>query len=268
MKHLKLFNTDVDYQTFINGEIDLPNVSFAIDIERVYYNAAPELELKNYLTIEALEDGLTVSLSRNACEYCIDEDNNWVTLAAGTSSPSLNAGQTISFRGNLTPSSTSTWGIGTFTISKKCNVLGNVMSMLFGDDGKDSLSLIDKPFAFYTLFAGCSNIISAKDLYLPATTLAYHCYSFMFVACTSLTEAPALPATTLADSCYNKMFQGCTSLNYIKMLATDISASACLDGWVSGVASTGTFIKHPNMTSLPTGASGIPAGWTVQDASL
>lgn len=30
--------------------------------------------MNNYLTIEALEDGLTVSLSTNACEYCVDGD--------------------------------------------------------------------------------------------------------------------------------------------------------------------------------------------------
>jgi hypothetical protein len=71
----------------------------------------------------------------------------------------------------------------------------------------------------------------------------------------------------LADYCYQNMFYGCKSLNYIKMLATDKSAFNCLSGWVSGVASTGTFIKHPNMTSLPTGISGIPSGWTVQDAA-
>jgi hypothetical protein len=47
------------------------------------------------------------------------------------------------------------------------------------------------------------------------------------------------------------------------MLATDISASNCLTNWVSGVASTGTFVKHPDMTSLPSGVSGIPSGWTV-----
>lgn len=29
------------------------------------------------------------------------------------------------------------------------------------------------------------------------------------------------------------------------------------------IASTGTFVKNPNMTSLPTGADGIPSGWTV-----
>jgi hypothetical protein len=47
------------------------------------------------------------------------------------------------------------------------------------------------------------------------------------------------------------------------MLATDISAINCLSNWVYGVASTGNFVKNPAMTSLPTGQSGIPSGWTV-----
>jgi hypothetical protein len=50
------------------------------------------------------------------------------------------------------------------------------------------------------------------------------------------------------------------------MLATDISAIDCLYNWVSNVASTGTFVKHPNMTTLPTGTNGIPSGWTVVNA--
>lgn len=88
----------------------------------------------------------------------------------------------------------------------------------------------------------------------------------MFRRCTSLTTAPELPATTLAYTCYNEMFLGCTNLNHITMLATDISASGCLYDWVNGVASTGTFVKHPGMDSLPTGVSGIPEGWTVQNS--
>jgi hypothetical protein len=51
------------------------------------------------------------------------------------------------------------------------------------------------------------------------------------------------------------------------MLATDVSASDCLYEWVFGVASSGTFVKHPDMTSLPSGVSGIPNGWTVEDYS-
>lgn len=88
----------------------------------------------------------------------------------------------------------------------------------------------------------------------------------MFNGCSSLTTAPELPATTLVDWCYGYMFLDCTKLNYIKMLATDISATTCLTMWVRGVASNGTFVKNPAMTTLPTGTSGIPSGWTVVDA--
>ena len=89
----------------------------------------------------------------------------------------------------------------------------------------------------------------------------------MFRGCTNLTTAPNLSATTLANYCYYGMFYGCTSLNYIKMLAININYTSCLSNWVKGVASTGTFIKHPNMTSLSSGTSGIPTGWTVQNAA-
>ena len=87
----------------------------------------------------------------------------------------------------------------------------------------------------------------------------------MFQGCTSLTTAPELPATTLVSSCYQRMFINCINLNYIKMLATDISATNCLYYWVYNVSGTGTFVKNPAMTSLPTGISGIPSGWTVVD---
>ena len=61
------------------------------------------------------------------------------------------------------------------------------------------------------------------------------------------------------------MFNGCSKLKEVTMLATDISAEGCLTDWLSSVSSTGTFIKAKEMTSLPTGASGIPSGWTVKD---
>lgn len=338
---------------------------------RMLFNSAEgePIDLNNYLTIEALEDGLTAKLSTNAVEYCVDGNGNWKSLAADTVTESINTGHTLSFRGNLTPTSSN--GIGTFTINKQCNVKGNVMSMLFGDNGADNFSLSGKSYTFCRLFYNCSNIINAKDLILPATTLVNSCYSGMFSGCSSLTTAPELPVTTLADECYRSMFYNCSSLttapelpatiltkncyrymfygckklttapnlpattltnncyqymfyncsslttapeilpatiltnncyqymfygcsnltvapelpattlvsdcysgmfymcsklNYIKMLATNISVTDCLTNWVSGVASTGAFVKNPNMTSLPTGTSGIPSGWTVQNA--
>ena len=118
---------------------------------------------------------------------------------------------------------------------------------------------------YNNMFWGCTSLTTAPEL--PATTLAYNCYGSMFNGCTSLTTAPELPATTLTDYCYVSMFANCTSLNRIKMLATNISANGCLRGWVYNVAATGTFTKAASMTTLPTGANGIPSGWTVVDAT-
>lgn len=121
-----------------------------------------------------------------------------------------------------------------------------------------------KANCYQAMFLGCTSLTQAPML--PTTTLSTYCYNGMFSGCTSLTQAPELPATTLAARCYEQMFYNCTSLNYIKCLATNISATNCLSDWVSGVASSGTFVKASSMTSWPTGASGIPSGWTIQNA--
>jgi len=89
----------------------------------------------------------------------------------------------------------------------------------------------------------------------------------MFNGCTSLTTAPDLTASTLTQCCYESMFEGCTNLKSVKCLATNISAENCLKDWMSGVPAGGMFTKAASMDSWPTGANGIPDGWTVQDAS-
>jgi hypothetical protein len=442
MKHLKLFKTQAEFDA---ATLELPNVNYIVENDTVHFHPYVMDYNSQYLTFEAIEDDLTASLSTNACEYRID-DGSWNNLSAGSNTASINKGQTLSFRGNLTPTSSN--GIGTFTISKKCNLKGNIMSLLYGDDFEGQTDLTGKGYAFHTLFYNCANIVDASELILPATVLSGNCYDRMFYGCTSLTTAPELPATTLAAWCYDYMFQGCTSLtsapsvlpatkldyycydgmfagctslinapelpattlanrcydsmfygctslvnapelpatklsyecykymfsgctslttapklpattlsdycyqgmfnsctslvtapelpattlsnycydnmfrgctslvnapelpattlatrcystmferctslttapvlpattlagncylfmfngcnklNNIVMLATNISASRCLDGWVCDVASTGTFVKHPNMTSLPSGTSGIPEGWEVKD---
>lgn len=140
-----------------------------------------------------------------------------------------------------------------------------------------------------TMFSNCRSLTTAPEL--PATTLAVECYYAMFSECTSLTTAPQLPATTLADwcyyemfdkctslttapnllaqrlvtGCYHSMFYGCSNLNYIKMLATSI-ADRSLSYWVDYVGNSGTFVKAASMTTLPRNGSGIPVGWTVENA--
>ena len=122
------------------------------------------------------------------------------------------------------------------------------------------------PYCYHCMFYGCASLTTSPEL--PATTLAEGCYREMFVYCNSLTVSPELPATTLTVKCYYCMFYGCTKLNHIKCLATNKPASDCTASWVYKVSSTGTFVKHPDMTSWSTGTNGIPSGWTVVDAEL
>ena len=116
---------------------------------------------------------------------------------------------------------------------------------------------------YSNMFESCNSLKTAPEL--PATTLYGYCYSYMFYNCTELETAPELPAAILKDYCYQFMFQSCKKINSITMLATDKSATNPLYGWVVGVSATGTFTKSPEMTTLPTGTSGIPEGWTVVD---
>lgn len=243
--------------------------------------------LNDYLTIVALEDGLTAKLSVNACEYCVDGDGVWKTLPANTATEPINAGQTLSFRGNLTPNSSD--GIGTFTINKYHNLKGNCMSMLFGDNGKDCFSFGDMQFAFKTMFAKCSNLIDASVLNLPATQLGYGCYAYMFSQCENLFAAPNLPAENLAINCYagmffkcynllfapvlpaksilwnsyNHMFNSCSKLNYIKAIFTSTPGANYTLSWLESVSPTGTFVKNKDATWNVRGGNGIPEDWTV-----
>lgn len=190
------------------------------------------IDINNYLTIEALEDGLTAILYGNACEYCIDGDGNWKVLLDNVITEAIGIGHTLSFRGELTP--TSSVGIGYFKILKKCNLLGNCMSMLFGDNAANNFSLTGKDYAFKNLFINCSNIVNISADFLPATTLADECYSGMFANCYNLITAPSLPAMTLVNSCYYDMFSGCTNLTAAPELPATALAYGCYENMFRG----------------------------------
>ena len=118
-------------------------------------------------------------------------------------------------------------------------------------------------YCYYYMFEACKSLINAPAL--PATTLASYCYKNMFSGCISLVSAPTLPATTLVNSCYDYMFSGCSNLSYIKAMFTTTPSSTYLNGWVSGVSASGTFVKNSAATWANSfGASAIPEGWTVE----
>ena len=182
---------------------------------------------RNYLTFIALEDG-TFSFSKAGLSYSLDDGETWTALAAGTNTPTVRAGSKIMWKNNTTISPTYAAGIGKFSSTGAFNIKGNIMSLYYGDDAVGKTSLDGKRFAFKYLFQN-TMVVNARQLHLPATTLAESCYEEMFRGCTSLTAGPVLPATTLAKACYYYMFRGCTSLTATPDLPATTLANNCYD---------------------------------------
>ena len=299
--YIHLYKTNDKFTEAYNGpDYVEPWLSLTEENMEVNYNKPKLIDFSaEPLTFNILSAGtINWTASNTAITKTIDyklNDGEWasVTSNTGSSAPTINVveGDKIQFRGNNTQYAGSS-SYNSFSGSTALfEAEGNIMSLIYGDNFKNKLT-ISSEYAFYSLFSDCAKLVSAENLVLPATTLvnrcywsmffnctslttapelpattlANYCYSGMFSNCTSLTTAPELPATTLATYCYGGMFFGCSRLNYIKCLATDIPASDCTYSWVRDVASTGTFVKNPDMASWRTGTSGIPTGWTVQDA--
>lgn len=239
MKYIKQFPDSHYY--FLWKESDdyvIPNVCLLGGAVPVYNAAIPaeyEGEVDLPLYFEALEDGLTMLFSGYAgasTQYSLD-NLTWVDLPNGTYSPSINTGERIYFRAyDLDSMYTDEPCIGSFSASKKHNLGGNIMSMLHGDDFKGKTELTGMR-GFCDLFFGC-DVVSARNLALPATTLIPLCYCNMFGGCEYLIDTPMLPATTLAEKCYYYMYTECTSLTIASTLPAMNLAPKCYDGMYYG----------------------------------
>lgn len=209
-----------------------------------------------YFTIESLQDGTTFSI-KSQINYSLNR-GSWVTASANTNIR-LSSNDRVRISTRLSPVTSERDRV--LSISGSFNVSGNIMSLLYGDDfiGQTKIS---NNYALAYLFYGCTGLVSAENLILPATTLKAYCYRSMFEGCTNMTKAPLLPATSVPNYGYMRLFYGCSKINYIKMLANNVNIYT-LSQWVYGVSSTGIFVKHPEATWDITGDSGVPEGWTV-----
>lgn len=238
---------------------------------------------EQYLTFEALEAG-TFSIPTEM-SYSLDGGSTWTTLAASTATPTIHSGEKILWRKVANVINT------TFTATGAFKVYGNVMSLLYGDNFIEEVNLTNRNSAFNNLFKsniyitdasdlilpattlstscyanmfyGCTSLVTAPKI-LPATTLVAYCYSIMFYGCSKLEKSPILPATTLVKYCYQMMFRECSNMNHITCLATELGNTGNnLFVWVSGVKSSGTFVKSSSATNWPSGINGIPNNWTI-----
>ena len=116
---------------------------------------------------------------------------------------------------------------------------------------------------FQDMFELCTSLVNPPDL-SSVTSVRQYGMSGMFDRCTSLVSSPDLLATATYSGCYRWMFNGCSSLNYVKCTMSYYNSERTYM-WMNGVPATGTFVKKSGVT-WESGESGVPSGWTVQDA--
>ena len=120
---------------------------------------------------------------------------------------------------------------------------------------------------YIDMFRYCTSLKTGPTI-LPALTLYDNCYRRMFRFCKNLENAPILPASTLVTYCYHHMFDGANKINHVKCLANSgFETEYCITNWLLNTSSTGTFVKAQGV-EWPSGVSGIPTGWTVEEETV
>lgn len=245
-----------------------------------------------------MPNGGEITLTKNGTptevtlEYSLDNGLTWTEWieTENVRSLTLASGQTMHVRNTsetITRFSTSASNYYQFAFTADTYAGGNTNSLLCKNPQN---AVIMASSCYAKLFAMCNTLITAPEL--PSTTLTNGCYYQMFLYCSSLTNAPKLPAKKIMTSCYYGMFAGCSSLvlpddyvlpgevvktssygtmfsnctnvNIIHTNMTDISAANSIAYWLRNVSPTGDFYC-PIELQIPTGASGIPSGWTRHD---
>ena len=217
----------------------------------LYPHSTPTV--KDYFRLIAKGDGYftffsTGAASANTLSYSLDSGTTWNTLVNSGTTPYLDAGDAIMWKGsNLVVSNN---GIGKFSASTRFDVEGNVMSLIYGDDFETATTITDVG-QFRSLFDSSTNVINASGLTLPATTISQDAYRSMFYGCSGLTTAPALPATTLGESCYKYMFRDCKSLTTAPALPATNLEQSCYANMFQGCTSlTGVPSNYLSATTV------------------
>ena len=250
---------------------------------------------EDYFRFVAKGNG-TFRLSGSSIDYSLDSGSTWTTLPSNTNTPTVQSGHTILWKSTHETTNNS---IGTFSSTTLFDVEGNTMSLVYGDDFQDKLSLEGRNKVFWSLFQGCTYVQNADRMELPATTLSTSCYTNMFNRASALSKAPTrlpaitltegcyynmfymainistlhidtsftLPAPTLVKDCYRQMFRNNASVNRITCLATSgIDTDGSTSNWLEGTSSSGTFIRANSSVVWPNTVSGYH-GWTLQNYS-
>lgn len=184
----------------------------------------------------------------------------------------------------------------------ECNVYGNIMSLINGDNfvgtglSSDNIAAFVQIFkpsntsdgsgivdasnlilptgnvigCFRAMFAGCRKMTKApKEVNITNVSGATHKCYYMFENCISLTTAPTLPANYVNNYDYQYMFSGCTSLTSCTCLLgspTFGSSGGKCYYMFRNITTSGTLtVSKTSWTSgrWTQSATAVPTTWTI-----
>lgn len=246
-----------------------------------------------------MPQGGTVSLTKNGTptevtlEYSLDNGSTWTEWVESENvrSLTLTAGQTMHVRNSSETSTGFSTGENNyykFAFTADTYAGGNTNSLLCKNPNNASISA----YCYYRLFRYCETLITPSEFpsnYASARSYAslfsncssliraphfainesgiYNPFSYIFISafqnCTSLQEV-SFELSELSNYTCHKMFNGCSSLKEVRVTFTELNGINPLLEWLNGVSPTGDFYCPAELT-IPTGASGIPSGWTRHD---
>lgn len=223
-----------------------------------------DIDLKDPLTIEAVEDGeidicleaelpepIYYSLNGGEKQIVVkmdedDEDEDDEDESLRYTTLTLKAGDKVQlFSRNTTLNNDHENNNGFYiAFDTDCYVYGNVMSLISPDGNWKDNKEIKAPYALLGLFSYASIVNHpTRRIMLPATKLSKDCYSHMFAG-TTITIAPELPATQLEESCYEFTFCWCEALTLVPELPATQLAKDCYCGMF---ASCSSLTKAPQL---------------------
>lgn len=239
----------------------------AINRRRVARRSGGINYAKMYFTIEAMENGCVVSVKNVGCtitpmfNYSTDGGATWNAISTGINSTkavaTINSGDTVLFKSTLVQLATAWDKYNCFSCSKRYQVYGNAMSLLYNDNFISNGEFAnDSDHNFCSLFRDDTHIIDASNLILPSLILPPNVYNGMFRDCSNLTTAPKLPALTFMPPTstgdgdhYSSMFEGCINLEEAPELPATSLVSGCYNRMFC-MSRTAT-LKTPKMTKSP-----------------
>lgn len=270
--------------------------------QEIVESTSPEIDYsQEYLTLTSWEDNNDIMYSmyqvNKDVKWSIDK-TNWYSLARTTSSTiitltTINKGESVYIKGNNTSLGGNDHGYNvTFEASKKFEVSGNIMSILYDDNFLEQTT-VSSGYTFINLFYSATNLLTARNLVLPCTTYARWIYQNFMAKCTSLYYAPKeLPQQTSQDrntlvwmfnECYNlqetpvirlttnasgdgwyQMFRNISRLKRVICLMSGSNLRVTGSNWLDSVSSSGTFYKL-STSSWQRANYACPSGWTQRD---